>query len=170
MGRNVEIKARVADPEELARRVAAVADEGPAVLRQVDTFFHCPTGRLKLRKFADGSAELIFYRRPDTEDPAESRYVRSPIRDPASLEAALAGALGVRGEVRKTRHLYRSGQTRIHLDRVEGLGHFVELEVVLEDGQGKAFGLEVARDLMERLGIPPEALVAGAYVDLSEGC
>lgn len=168
MGRNVEIKARVAGRAALVERIEAVADEGPTLLRQVDTFFHCARGRLKLRKFPDGTAELIFYERPDTAEPKESRYQRAPASAPASLEAALAGALGVRGHVHKTRHLYRVGQTRVHLDEVDRLGMFLELEVVLREDQSREEGLAVARDLLQRLDISPDDLIAEAYVDLLE--
>lgn len=45
------------------------------------------------------------------------------------IQAVLSDALGVKGEVRKERRLFMIGQTRVHLDQVEGLGHFMELEV-----------------------------------------
>ena len=168
MGRNVEIKARVADLPALARRVAAIADQGPEVLRQEDTFYPSPRGRLKLRRFAGGKGELIFYRRPDATEPEESRYVLSPTADPESLAAALGGALGVRGVVKKKRTLYRVGRTRVHLDEVEGLGDFMELEVVLAAGEGRSAGLTVARELAQRLGVAEGDLVARAYIDLLE--
>ncbi len=168
MGRNVEIKARVVDRTALARRVAAIADRGPTVIDQEDTFFPSPRGRLKLRRFADGRGELIYYRRPDAVDPEESRFVRTPVADPRSLAAALGGALGVRGVVKKKRTLYRMGRTRIHLDQVEGLGDFLELEVVLAAGEDPAAGRAVARELMDRLGIAEGDLAARAYIDLLE--
>ena len=60
----------------------------------------------------------------------------------------LSRALGVRGAVRKLRTVYIAGQTRIHLDDVEDLGQFVELEVVLESGQSNADGVKIAHDLI----------------------
>ncbi len=168
MGRNVEIKARIADLPALTRRLALIADDGPTVLQQEDTFFPSPRGRLKLRRFAGGAGELIYYRRSDATEPEESRYVLSPAADPESMAAALSGALGVRGVVRKKRTLYRVGQTRVHLDEVEGLGDFLELEVVLATGEGRAAGLAVARELKERLGVAEDDLVAWAYIDLLE--
>jgi len=84
------------------------------------------------------------------------------------LQTALRLALGVRGIVRKTRYLYLSGQTRIHLDDVEGLGQFMELEVVLRDGQSDAEGQTIAEELMTRLGVRKEDLLEGAYMDLLE--
>ena len=76
------------------------------------------------------------------------------------------GANSVLGRVRKTRWLLQVGQTRVHLDRVHGLGDFMELEVVLHDGQSAAQGEALAEQLMAELGIAHEQRVAGAYLDL----
>lgn len=167
--RNVEIKARVADLAAIERRAAALADEGPEDLSQDDTFFRCDSGRLKLRQLAPDRGELIHYRRPDQDGPKLSRFTIVPTRDPASLRALLADALGVAGRVRKQRRLYLAGRTRIHLDRVEGLGDFVELEVVLGPGDTVADGEAEARHLMQALGVDAGDLVRGAYVDLLAG-
>jgi predicted adenylyl cyclase CyaB len=88
------------------------------------------------------------------------------VKDPASLGAVLAAALGVRGVVRKRRRLYLIGRTRVHLDRVEGLGDFIELEVVLGEGEAVSRGEVVAAELADRLGIARSDLVRGAYLDL----
>ncbi len=168
MPRNVEIKARVADLAALEKRLRELGAAGPVQLEQEDLFFERASGRLKLRRFADGSGELIAYARPDTSGPALSSYERYPTRDPALLAEVLTPALGVRGTVRKTRRLWGLEQTRVHLDEVEGLGSFVELEVVLGAEQTEAEGSRVARELMKALGIDESALVDSAYVDLLE--
>lgn len=168
MPRNIEIKAKVTDPEALAQRARSLADGPEEVLEQTDTFFHVAHGRLKLREFGDGSGELIHYHRADADGPKASEYVISFSADPASLKTALANALGVRAVVAKRRTLLMAGQTRIHLDRVEGLGHYMELEVVMDDKQTSEEGSAIADELMRRLGIASEDLVAGAYVDLLE--
>uniref|UniRef100_A0A8C3FEW7 CYTH domain-containing protein n=1 Tax=Chrysemys picta bellii TaxID=8478 RepID=A0A8C3FEW7_CHRPI len=85
--------------------------------------------RTSLFPFQDGRGQLIFYERPDSEGPKLSHYSISPTADPAGLKAVLSQALGVQGVVKKERRLYVVGQTRVHLDRVEGLGDFLELEV-----------------------------------------
>ncbi|WP_376691484.1 class IV adenylate cyclase [Wenzhouxiangella sp. EGI_FJ10409] len=166
MARNIEIKARVADPENMAERASRIAEEGPWTIEQDDTFFGCADGRLKLRDFGNGNAELIFYRRPDQAGPGQSEYRITPTEDPEGLRAVLADALGISGRVRKQRTLFLTGRTRIHLDRVEGLGDFVELEVVLADGERSATGEAEAQYLMERLRIADADLVEVAYVDL----
>ena len=166
--RNIEIKARVADLAPLRERIMALGAAASESLQQTDTFFHVPRGRMKLREFGDGSAELIYYERPDEPEPKLSRYLRAPCPDPSSLCLLLREALEVRGIVKKRRELFRLGQTRVHLDDVDGLGNFVELEVVLEENQSVSHGQRVARDLMARIGLEGQELVATAYIDLLE--
>src|SRR5213083_2906459 len=166
MARNIEIKARVEDIARLATKVAAIADDGPTVILQDDTFFRCDAGRLKLRSFCDGSGELIFYRRANQEGPKESFYIRSPTSMPDNLRESLALAYGAVGRVKKHRTLFLVGRTRIHLDQVEGLGQFLELEVVLGDGEPSENGVHEAQRLMATLGIDPSQLIERAYVDL----
>jgi len=166
LARNVEIKARIAGIEALLPRARALADGDASHLLQDDTFFRVPHGRLKLREFGDGSAELIHYQRPDTGEAKLSDYVRTPVLQPASMRAALERALGAIGRVRKQRLLLMAGATRIHLDRVQDLGEFIELEVVLRDDQSEADGAGVAKQLMHELGLAEAPRIAGAYLDL----
>ena len=166
MPRNIEIKARIASVEALLPRARALADGAPELIEQDDTFFHVPQGRLKLRQFADGSAELIHYQRPDDGAARASDYVVVPVPDAAALRQALLRACGDHGRVRKRRWLLRAGATRIHLDRVEGLGDFIELEVVLQPGQADADGAAAAHALLAALGLAQAPREAGAYRDL----
>ncbi|KAF2349620.1 CYTH domain, partial [Trinorchestia longiramus] len=85
-----------------------------------------------------------------------------------SIRTLLAASIGVRGEVMKTRHLFMVGQTRVHVDRVQGLGDFMELEVVLREDQTAADGQVIAGDLMKRLGVQEADLLSGAYMDMIE--
>lgn len=166
MARNIEIKAHVADLTAVTARAAALADEGPVEIRQDDTFFACERGRLKLRAFSAEEGELIFYRRTDQPGPKQSFYVRTPTASPDSLREALTLAYGVTGRVRKRRTLFMAGRTRIHLDEVEGLGNFLELEVVLREDEPLDIGVREAEDLMARLQVQPSQLIDRAYVDL----
>lgn len=164
--RNVEIKARISTVEAMAPRVAALADQGPIEIEQDDTFFVCERGRIKLRAFSATEGQLIFYRRANQAGPKESRFVISPTSSPDSLRDALTRAYGSAGRVRKHRTLYLVGRTRVHLDRVERLGHFLELEVVLAEGESPEAGVKEARALMTALGLTDDRLIDGAYVDL----
>ena len=166
MARNVEIKARIGNVAVISRLVADKADGEADTFSQSDTYFQVGTGRLKLREFADREAELIYYQRPDVGGPAESNYHRIPIKEPQQLRQLLADALGVRGVVSKRRQVYRIGRTRVHLDEVQNLGDFLELEVEIEDEEPIDTGVVEARRLMQLLGIQEDALVAEAYIDL----
>jgi len=168
MPANIEIKARVRDMAGLRARAEALSDTPVQVIPQEDTFFHIPKGRLKLRRLQPDQAQLVYYERPDQDGPKRSNYHIYETSDPQGLLMTLTLALGVRGVVRKTRYLYLCGQTRIHLDDVEGLGQFMELEVVLREGQSDAEGQSIAEELMDRLGVQKEDLLEGAYMDLLE--
>lgn len=168
MPRNIEIKARATDFSRQRRLAEQLADQPPLLLKQTDSFFHTPHGRLKLREFGDGRGELIQYQRADSTGPKTSNYTLVPTEHPIELRQALTAALGLRATVAKRRQVCLCGQTRIHLDRVEGLGEFIELEVVLQAEQSEQHGQAIADELMRQLGIEPRDLIAGAYVDLIE--
>ncbi|MCK5247697.1 class IV adenylate cyclase [Candidatus Bipolaricaulota bacterium] len=168
MPRNVEIKARVRDFEVLRQRAAELADGPAEIIDQLDTFYITPRGRLKLRVLAPDRCELIQYARADDSTAKTSTYEIVRSDDPASFSRILESALPIRGVVTKRRHLYLIGATRIHLDEVEGLGTFMELEVVLSKDQTSEYGAAIAGDLMTKLGIQTEDLISGAYIDLLE--
>jgi len=166
MARNVEIKAKLHDPHIIISRVEQIADSGPVMIDQDDTFFHCSDGRLKLRELSANQGELILYHRPDVSGPKTSTYIISQTSEPGKMREILSAVLGVAGRVRKRRHLYLCGSTRIHIDDVEGLGDFVELEVVLDNSDSVESGQQIAEELMTRLGIQSGDLVEVAYIDM----
>lgn len=169
MPRNTEIKAQVRDVAKLHEVAADLSQSNGEVLEQEDTFFNSQQGRLKLRIIKGKREELIYYERPDKEGPKCSDYVKVE-RQPGGLsndmKLLLSRSLGVKGTVKKTRTLYMVGQTRVHVDKVEGLGDFMELEVMLRDDQSLEDGEKIATDLQEKLGVKPEDLLTGAYMDM----
>lgn len=165
--RNIEIKCRCEDLDAVRTRAEALGARDAGVLRQTDTFFPAPGARLKLRDFGDGTAELIGYRRPDEAGARGSDYRLFPTTDAAGLESTLAHALGISGVVRKVRHLFLLEHTRIHLDEVEGLGSFVELETVMS-GQTEAQANEELNRILRGLNLEACEPIAGAYFDLLE--
>jgi predicted adenylyl cyclase CyaB len=166
LSRNIEIKARIGSAAELMPEVASLADQGPFETRQDDTYFVCAAGKLKLRMFSDEKGELIYYRRANQVAPKESFYVRAPTTAPRELREALTLAYGQIGRVQKHRTVFLAGRTRIHLDRVSGLGDFLELEVVLAEEEPAAIGIREANDLLARLGIQQSQLIDGGYLEL----
>ena len=168
MARNIEIKARVDDLGAIRARVAALASGPGEILQQTDTFFAVPAGRLKVREFSDGSGELIAYERPNQPGPKESSYSRFVCANARALTLTLGRVLPSRGSVVKQREVFLIGRTRVHLDHVESLGFFLELEVVLADGEPAEDGRREADGLLDMLDIPQTVLVAEAYIDLLE--
>jgi predicted adenylyl cyclase CyaB len=168
MPANIEIKARARDFNAIRSRAEVLSDTPVEVIPQIDTFFSTEKGRLKLRELGPSRAQLIYYERPDQNGPKRSDYHIFETGDPINLKTTLSLALGTRGIVRKTRYLYLVGQTRVHLDDVEGLGQFMELEVVLNPYQSDHDGQAIAEDLMSQLGIEKGDLLEGAYMDLME--
>ncbi|KAK1786074.1 hypothetical protein P4O66_017801 [Electrophorus voltai] len=166
MPSNVEIKASVRDHSYLMQRAKELSASDGTDIHQEDTFFKVPRGRLKLRDFLNGSGQLIFYERPDKDGPKLSSYSISPTNDPQGLGRVLSDALGKLGQVKKKRRLYMVGQTRVHIDCVEGLGNFMELEVVMKENQTTEEGVAIAHQLMQDLGVKEEDLIEGAYMDL----
>ncbi len=166
--RNIEIKARLVDPASARRVAAAVATERLGVQEQVDTYFRCRQGRLKLREIQGLPAQLVCYARPDQLGPKASDYLLVPVPDPELLKRALTVALGIRGVIRKRREIFLYHNVRIHLDEVVGLGHFLEFEAVLgpemDDGAGRA----QVEGLLQRFAIDPADLLTGSYGDTLE--
>lgn len=166
MARNIEIKARVAGIDTLVDALGRLPADGPTEIFQDDTFFRCDNGRLKLRAFSATQGELIFYQRDNQRGPKASFYVRAPTSEPDALRQALTLAHGQCGRVVKQRTLYLIGRTRVHLDRVQGLGEFLELEVVMDEAEPASAGVDEAHRLMAALGVQPHQLIEDAYVDL----
>jgi adenylate cyclase, class 2 len=164
--RNLEIKAVDSDPQATLACALGFGAEDRGLLQQRDTYFHAVSGRLKLREAPPRPAELIAYARADLAGPKVSHYRIVPVADHLALIDALSDSLGIRCVVEKARRLLLWRNVRIHLDRVAGLGHFVELEAVAT----VPGGLEVERDRVEQLraalGIADEQLVAHGYADL----
>ncbi|CAH0560428.1 unnamed protein product [Brassicogethes aeneus] len=166
--RNVEIKARVKNIADLVSKAAELSGTKAEIIKQHDTFYNVNNGRLKFRKFEDGHGELIYYERPDAEGPKMCSYDKSSVPESSvsSLTTVLERALGKKSIVKKVRQLFLVDKTRIHIDSVEDLGDFMELEVVLSPEQTPEEGEKIAHVLMGKLGIDKSDLISGAYTDL----
>ena len=127
---NIELKARNRSLRADARTCRRIGARRAACIRQRDTYFRAPAGRIKLRETAAGKAELIVYLRPDAPRARACRYAILPEADPSSLRRLLGACLGTLGDVRKTRRVYLWRGVRIHLDDVRGLGPCIEFEAV----------------------------------------
>lgn len=189
--RNIEIKARLGNDEQFDRRVKIARKltlTDGEIIHQRDVFYNVAEGRLKLRYLKvilskgtfeyhqinrpiifphpqDDTAQLVQYSRPDVAGPKLSQFDVMAVEEPDKLNRMLTASLGVRGEVRKVRYLFMLDQTRIHLDRVEGLGNFLEFEVCLEPEQSVELGTMLAEQLIDVFHIEKHDLLKGAYLD-----
>lgn len=166
MSANIEFKAELTNLESAHATARSLSGMGPEILHQTDVFFPCPHGRLKLRIFDDVRGELIFYERTDEPGPRRSNYQIARTVDPYTLLDILQHLSCSSGTVEKVRSLYIVGQTRIHIDQVKGLGSFLEIEVVLKEGQSDAEGIHIAEALAKEFRIVQSDVIDVAYVDL----
>lgn len=171
MRRNMELKARYPDLERAARIVESLGAEFGGALQQLDTYFNSRHGRLKLRQTdSHEEAQLIWYEREESAGICASNYMVTVIREPPILKEALQRSVGILAEVRKLREFYVWENVRIHLDDVEGLGRFIELQAVLFEGEDDADGRRKVQNLCHHLQIEPGAYVAESYATLVDSC
>jgi len=164
--RNLEAKFRLDDLAQARGRALALGYRERAVLRQRDTFFRSAIGKLKLRE--EGSrAMLIHYDRHAAEELQLSSYQIVEIVDPGNTRALLAAALGVIAEVRKERTLLTRANVRLHLDRVEGLGGFGEIEALIADGEDPGHSRAAVDELLAVLQVGGESLIDASYFELA---
>jgi len=166
LSRNIELKARCLDLSAAKAALQPLSVHDIGVQQQIDTYFASQHGRLKLREIVGLRAELIWYRRSDEAASRQSDYCIVPVPDPQKLKAALTAALGIRRQVRKRRHVLLWHNVRIHLDEVEGLGTFVELEAVISAKDDEATGHSRLAQLCQLMAISPGDYLASSYGDL----
>lgn len=165
MPTNLEIKVKVPSLAPFRRRLVALPHcRRMTVLRQRDHYFRARQGYLKLRIVSDGASELIFYERSRRHGARQSRYARWPVADPRALIRLLTNALGLDAVVGKTREVFLIENARIHLDRVAGLGTFIEIEVIVQQGIAQARTL--MDELLRTLHLSRGASVGASYADL----
>ncbi len=162
----VEIKARCTQAQRVRDYLRSHGADVRGVDYQTDTYFQVPHGRLKLR---EGQLEnaLIYYERPDQESAKQSNVLLTKTQPDSALKAQLAQALGVLVVVKKQREIAFIDNVKFHIDNVEGLGHFVEIEAIDSEGTlSQEQLLAQCQSFQAGLGIQPHDLVAGSYSDL----
>ena len=165
---NIELKAADPDPAATERACGELGATLSGALAQRDTYFAVPRGRLKLREDTlAGTGELIFYLRAHEAGLRASSYWRAPASDLEAWRSLLTAAHGVAGVVTKRRRLYLYRNVRIHLDDVEGLGSFIELESVLAvAGQESPEEAQALAEVVAALGLEERETIAGGYLEL----
>jgi len=168
LNRNIEIKAKLYDWFGIYSKACRIATKSVINISQKDVYYAVPKGRLKLRIENDENAELIFYERTNEAGPKLSNYRRVPVDNRILLNNLLEDTFGIRCIVEKNRTVIFSNDTRIHMDKVDGLGDYLELEVLIPENGDMTDADRRARELMDILGVGKDHLVAFSYVDLME--
>jgi adenylate cyclase, class 2 len=168
MGLNIEIKARCKNHKALEEVMQKMNFPFEGAEHQTDTFFNVPNGRLKLREYNNKSAVLIPYIRPDVSTPRNSDYVLLDVKDPNQTIDILENMFGLRLIVEKSRKIYMYDNIRVHLDHIEDLGDFIELEGVITNPSQREETLQKIDLLMSLFDISDEDIVLNAYVDMLE--
>lgn len=178
MPTNVEIKARVSD-EDVGRILCVLGEKGAkeptAVITQDDTFFRANTvGRhLKLRNEnpngADGPGRLIYYEREATTLARPSAFTIVEVSSVYDTSKMLERSIGISGRVYKERRLFMLGRTRVHIDRINGLGMYVELEVQMDPGEPIEHGVAEADAIMQAFQIPNGNRESRTYMQILRG-
>lgn len=161
---NIEIKAHCADPKEIARILEYYGADHKGTDHQLDTYFSVTDGRLKLR---EGKIEnnLIYYKRADQAGPKRSDVILHPSGKDDSIKQILDKVLGVKVIVDKERDIYFIDNVKFHIDKVKGLGNFVEIEAIGEEGEEDTLDQQ-CKHFMEVLHIKSEDLIVDSYSDL----
>ncbi|MDM1380016.1 class IV adenylate cyclase [Myroides marinus] len=163
--KNVEFKAYAKDLGVLEERLSVLNPILEGVFRQVDTYYNVPLGRVKLREYDDFSS-LIYYNRTDGVDAKGSDVIYYKHEKDAALGAILELQFGIKVRVSKVRKVLKYKNVSVHLDTVEGLGTFVEVEAC---NIGAEQGVDLKKqcdEFFELLKLKEEDLVAVSYSDL----
>lgn len=177
MATNLEFKARCQSLENLYPRLIELKAKYRETVHQIDTYFNMLKGkdaltpeackpRLKLRETEEGGEGwLIYYERPNQHESRYSQYHLSRTDDPSTLKTLLTAALGIETIVQKQRDIWMYKNTRIHLDTVTDLGHYIELETVFQ-GQTEAEAIAEHQHVKNGLHLDAADPVAVSYSDL----
>ena len=162
----IEIKAKCANAENIKEILLAHQADFKGIDHQIDTYFKAPIGRLKLR---EGNIEntLIHYNRPNQAGPKNSEVTYRRLPPKSDLKEVLAAAMGILTVVDKKRGIYFIENVKFHLDKVNNLGAFVEIEAIDESGDiGIAKLEEQCAYYMQLFAIQTSDLIDVSYSDL----
>lgn len=166
MAENIEFKAKIDDYRSVYQSVCQLTKTTPTILMQEDIFYRIRFGRLKLRSICNKKYELIFYRRPDKTGPKCSKYIRIRLNNKSFVDSILAKIFGRLVVIKKQRDLFLRNNVRFHLDSVDGLGSFLEIEYILSPSESYEIALDFVNQLIYKLQIPKKALIDCSYAEL----
>lgn len=166
MAENIEFKAKINNYGLVYQNVAELTKVNPTVLIQRDIFYKTHFGRLKLRSICNTEHELIFYLRPNKKGPKCSKYIRIHINNQSLVDSLLSKIFGHLVVVKKQRNLFLLNNIRFHLDVVDDLGGFLEIEYVLSPTESRETALSKVNGLIHKLKIQNNMLINSSYAEL----
>lgn len=161
---NIEIKAKYEDHEFARSKLKEKEAKKIGIDHQTDTYFRVKEGKLKVRK-GDIENYLVFYRREEKSGPKTSEILLYETDQPEELNEVLKAALEVLAVVKKKREIYWLENIKIHLDKVKGLGKFIEIELD-KTKEGSYSDKADVLNLMEEFKIEEDDLMKRSYSDL----
>jgi predicted adenylyl cyclase CyaB len=163
---NVEIKARIRNAGKIRNYLLQSKADFRGTDLQTDTYFTANNGRLKLR---EGNIEnnLIYYERNNQAGPKASDFILTKVPDAVHLKESLSKAMGIKAVVKKKREIYYIQNVKFHIDEVDGLGSFAEIEA-------GNIGADLSREQLQRqcefymqeFGIEEKDLIEVSYSDM----
>ena len=166
MGLNIELKALCANLKDFEQKIRQLSHTLDGHDRQTDTFFKVPAGRLKLRESTLYGNFLIPYMRHNESGPKRSDYSLLPVTDAPFLKKLLQNMFGILVVVKKERTIYLHENVRIHLDRVENLGDFIEFEAVIQEEALVNENHKKLDKLIAYFNIEENDFIHNAYADI----
>jgi len=165
--KNIELKIILPDFQNVLVILKKIRAKFRGNLLQLDTYYNCKNGRLKLREINGKNFELIFYKRPDKKNSKLSDYqiIKLKKKQAKNIKFVLKRSLGEKVLVKKKRNLWIYKNTRIHMDVVKKLGHFLELETVIQGNNFKNARKEHAK-IINLLKIDRLKKISTSYSDL----
>jgi len=164
--KNVEIKARCEDPVKVEKILLENGADYKGMDHQTDTYFNVKNGRLKMR-IGNIEKSLIYYNRPNIKGPKQSTFNLYKSENIEDLKPLLTSSLDIMVEVKKHRKIFFIDHVKFHIDEVDGLGNFVEIEVGDLDDTRTVEELQSLCDYyIDLLGVKEENLINISYSDM----
>lgn len=162
--KNIELKIILNNDRNVVKAIKKI---GAKLMHQVDTYYNCKNGRLKIREINNKYFELIFYQRPDRPSSKISNYLLLKMkRDQTEImKNILREVLGEKSVIKKVRNLWIYKNTRIHIDKVAGLGDFLELETMVRKS-GLKYAHKEHNKIIKLLSLSNFKKVSKSYSDL----
>jgi predicted adenylyl cyclase CyaB len=161
--KNFEIKCRISNLSAIKEKLSSDRNYKYSVEKQRDIYYNVKSGRLKLRIINEKNSDLIYYNRKEKNSERVSNFVISSTLNFRELNFIMTEQFKVMVIVNKKREIFVKDNIRIHLDTVNKLGKFLEIEIMFKD-LNKA--KKLMEELKEMLNLNSKDFIKSSYSDL----